>query len=562
MIDWSNTNLPLPSALSVTNRSAALRKKAESGRYLQRRRFTTSYEEGTIQFKFLNEQFQIFKGVWVHYLDNGTASFTIDLPVGGSTRLTNCEVKFIADYSYQYVSVDYVTVQCKIEFKEVTAPNKLETDNLINLGDIYLQREAETVEVVFTNIDGSSTPYVRCTLLSSLLGPLPQATQFWDGTINLNTGTANVFKYLEPTVSEEEFVIHHYPTYNTTNPAPNPDGKFGYFTVANGQTNLKRWDPNATPSYYWRSINLTNATNYVPPSAGQSFRYHITDNFERLSMVNADLIKKVILTCEDNAVFGYQNTTDDLFIQYCDLLDEVTVNIAPNNVGALYSRLRIDGMNGLQTCNLSGMMQYAPSSVAYTRVINNPTLQTLTLGGNPDYVQEYVDLSSNDLTTINVYSGYRWVSGNTGSFLLRNNNFTVNDLLSMVDLFKGSPTVSPSANSISLSGNPCWQGNQIFPVAFANPMSISSITSTSTDFTVTTSSNHNLSPNDPVFIQTTVGAYNRAWYVATTPTSTTFTVTDDSNAGTASGGTVSFESSATSAELIVRAAYNNYTFIA
>lgn len=563
MIDWSVTNLPLPSALSVTNRSAALRKKAESGRYLQRRRFTTAYEEGTVSFKFLKEQFQIFKGVWVHYLNNGTTAFTIDLPVGGNTTLTNCEVKFVSDYSYQYVSVDYVTVQCKIEFKEVTAPDKLALDNLINVSDIYLQREAETVVVTFTNIDGTSNNYVRCTLYGEVTNSIPQATQFWDGTVHLHTGTPSTLKYLETTISEEEFVLHHYPTFNTTDPTPNPNGKFGKFTVANGQTNLKRWDPNSTPSYYWKSIILTNAINYIPPEPEDTFKYHINDSFETLQMVNADKIRKINLTCEDNATFDYVSRgTYDLDIRSCDLLEEITVSLPPNNVGALYSDLRINGMNGLTVCDLRGMKPQDTTYAAYTFINNNPSLQTITLNGTPDWTEEVILLNDNNLDTLNIFSGYRWALGNTGNFVLRNNNFTVSSLLQVVDKIKGDPfTPYVHLSAVQISGNPCWQNNDIYPKPFGNPMNITGITSTATEITVTTSSNHNLNPNDRIDISSTSAQeYNRAWRVAATPTSTTFTLTSNLNAGNATGGTVSFELSSNSAELVVRAAENNFVF--
>ena len=279
--------------------------------------------------------------------------------------------------------------------------------------------------VTFTNIDGTSTNYVRCTLNGEVTNSIPQATQFWDGTVHLHTSTPSTFKYLETTISEEEFVLHHYPTYNTTDPTPNPDGKFGKFAVANGQINLKRWDPNFTPSYYWKVIDLTNAINYVPPSANDSFRYHITSDFDRIRMVNCDLVKKVVLDCENDATFGYSDSIDDLSIEYCDLLDEVSVNVAPNGIPARYSRARVVGMNGLTVCNLAGIKPTASANgYAYTTIKNNPNLDTLTIGGSDSLILEVSDYSGNNLSSIVVSNGKRWDSAAAGNQIFRNNNFT------------------------------------------------------------------------------------------------------------------------------------------
>lgn len=563
MIDWSVTNLPLPSALSVTNRSATLRKKAESGRYLQRRRFTTAYEEGTVSFKFLKEQFQIFKGVWVHYLNNGTTAFTIDLPVGGNTTLTNCEVKFVSDYSYQYVSVDYVTVQCKIEFKEVTAPDKLALDNLINVSDIYLQREAETVVVTFTNIDGTSTNYVRCTLNGEVTNSIPQATQFWDGTVHLHTGTPSTFKYLETTISEEEFVLHHYPTYDTISPDPNPNGKFGKFAVANGQTNLKRWDPNSTPSYYWKGITLTNTVNYIPPVNDIDFEYVIKDNGEYLSFTNVEKVQNIRLQCEDNANLGWDDTIDDIYLNNNDNLRTFEVSLAPNNIQAAYSKMDIRANNALESISIRGLRTQSPTSGVYaeTHITYNPNLTYVNLGGNTNYIREWVLLNDNDLNDIDTDSGkYLWVTGGN-QFILQNNNIGLTDLPSIISKLKGDPTVRPSSNIVRISGNPCWFGNEFSPAGFGSDQAITSISSTATEFTVTTSTSHGLTAGDDIkIIGSTPSDYNGIWEVATIPTTTTFTVANTGNFASSSSATLQKVVNQTTADFEINAWYNGFVF--
>jgi hypothetical protein len=118
MIDWNDTTLPNPAAITVKNLSQNIRKKTESGRTLQRARWSTPLEEGTVTFSFLKQQFQIFKGVWKHYLRNGNDWFFIDLPVGGAQVLTQCQVRFVSDFTYKYRNIGSVAVQAKIEFYE------------------------------------------------------------------------------------------------------------------------------------------------------------------------------------------------------------------------------------------------------------------------------------------------------------------------------------------------------------------------------------------------------------------------------------------------------------
>jgi hypothetical protein len=70
-------------------------------------------------------------------------------------------------------------------------------------------------------------------------------------------------------------------------------------------------------------------------------------------------------------------------------------------------------------------------------------------------------------------------------------------------------------------------------------IAITSITSTATEFTVTTSAAHGFSAGDSIIIEaTTPSGYNSTWVVNTTPTTTTFDVLSAINAGSGSGGNV------------------------
>jgi len=74
---------------------------------------------------------------------------------------------------------------------------------------------------------------------------------------------------------------------------------------------------------------------------------------------------------------------------------------------------------------------------------------------------------------------------------------------------------------------------------------VTSIASTSSDFTVT-ATGHGYSPGDAVVIAgSSVAGYNGPWTVASTPTSDTFVVTSTANPGAATGGTVRLATPAT-----------------
>lgn len=70
-------------------------------------------------------------------------------------------------------------------------------------------------------------------------------------------------------------------------------------------------------------------------------------------------------------------------------------------------------------------------------------------------------------------------------------------------------------------------------------IAISSVTSTASDFTVTTSAAHGLSASDSIVIEgCSPSAYNNTWTVASVGSTTEFTVTSAANPGAGSGGTV------------------------
>jgi hypothetical protein len=560
MIDWSITNLPLPETLQVTNRSASIRTKAESGRYIQRRRWTTPYDEGTLTFKFLKEQFQIFRGVWIHYLDDGVESFTIDLPVGGNTTLTNCEVKFVSDYSYKYVSVDYVTVQVRIEFKQVEAPDKLALDNLINVGDIVLQREVDTVTMTWSNLDGSQTQYAVRPTFTVNTGSY--VSQNFDGTTKI--GTFATSNKLPATTVEEFFVTNHYPCLSTNNQDPNPSGELrtiSVFSTNAGAAYLRSFDWNAT-SHYFRKIDFVGTNYWNPPLPNGEAKLIVKSTFESIRLSDADLLEKLTIEIEQDGVFERQSTAP-LTVNNCNLLTTISSS-APVGYNCPINKIDIYSNPLLSSLDLTDFVQTLPfSSVDKYSIYSNQSLTQIDFTGTATSYKTAYRLDNNDLNTITITGGDLWIDGSgSHNTTLANNNFTVQDLKLFVDNLKGHPDGTQADNTINLNGNPCWLSGEFNPSAFDNSASITSYSSTATDFEVTTASAHSLTTGDYVKIEgASVSSYNGIWLVASTPTTTTFTIDDTTNAGAATGGTFKTEADADAAYVEITGWNNNISFI-
>ena len=566
MIDWSVTNLPLPSALSVTNRSAALRRKAESGRYLQRRRFTTAYEEGTVSFKFLKEQFQIFKGIWVHYLENGTEPFTIDLPVGGNTTLTNCEVKFVNDYTYQYVSVDYVTVQCKIEFKEVTAPDKLALDNLINVGDIYLQREVETIEVGWIRVSDNTTNSGYAA--NNVFGPNAMATQFWDGTTSL----VGARKYLPATLTPEIWTTQFYPCKSTSNPDPDV-GRVLTDAAFFAKYSLYSWNPYAT-SYPWTKIDLVATAQLEMPFPNDTWKFTMRANHEMFRMSGVNKMRNLQIEIQDDVLATATPDSQYAFdVINCSSLEQVEFTSPPNGGKARLAKFNLASLSSLTMTELDLTDFYfvsdGPDTSAYPRVTVKSlnSLTSLTINGLPDsniYGKAKYDFSYNNLDTLNIVGSYP-VYFNFDDFDITNNNFTISGIRNFIDKVKAHPLSTDT--HFLIGNNPCWQSNKLYPLGFANPVNITSITSTATDFEVVTSTAHGLSANQWIKLENTGVSYYSGvgkglWKVASIVDQFTFTVDDTGNGGSATTGTVNTEADADSFYVEVTAHENGFYFAA
>lgn len=556
-MDWNDTNLPLPRSLSVINRTVASRKKMESGRTLQRVRYKTQFEEATVSWNFLNEKFQIFKGIWVYNLNHGMSWFNIDLPVGGNTRLTQVECRFTDDYQWRYNSIDNVTVTAKIEFREVTHPDSLALSNLITAGTSSLYDGlGDPIEATWTNVDGvvGSNDRIRLTMKGQYsLNPLV-AHQWWEG--DLFIGYTTPYQYFPATASEQYFRTEHWCATSASDPTPVDNVIYGFDFFSAGFLKFFDYKQNPNFTYY----GFSGQPYYEPPNSridldiNEGFRYFSlgqNDNFTHWEgTINED-------DCLSNRVTS--NYQLDLYSD--DNLQSVKF-VAGTHPRTKFGTAAVYQNNLLTELDL-GLLDVGDSNTrtgTYYYIRSNPTLQEVTLGSQNDRSGRLQIQLCGLLDTINITGNDFYISGTSN--WIENTNVDILGLKAIVDKLKGDPTKSATQNQIQLNGSPCWSAGELFPKRFGNLISISGITSSATDFTVTTSVNHGYTTGQVVEItSTSITGYRDRWTIASTPTLDTFTVTDSNNYGTSSGGSVSEETNSDTAYVEDTALANNFKFV-
>lgn len=567
MIDWNDTNLPNPATLSVTNKSQNLRKKMESGRTVQRQRWSTPLEQGTVSFSFLKEQFQIFKGVWKHYLRNGNDWFLIDLPVGGTNILTQCQVKFVSDFTYKYRSIGSVAVQAKIEFYEVETIDELELRNLIDVGELTVAGELDTIVMKFVNNTGFSDATTLKATIRKQDNTIPIAWQFWDGTILLSTNGSVGSKTLPVTPQQEIFTVNAYANVSNQDPSPNDLQILEVITFFAAYL-LYEFDPRANfPKHYWRFMDFVQCLNYQMPEPNGTFRYPIKNNFLQLRMSGITNLQNLVLELEDDATMeGWASNSIGFEISSNALLANLQTIPAPSGTKCKLKRLRMQNNDALQIVDLSEYEFFssnATSSDPDLEIQGHEVLTTITINGCPNVLPDEgrgnMDFYSNPaLTTINILGDSPFPFRATCNWT--NCSLNIGALKAVVDNLYGDSTLA--TNQIRISGNPCWQSNALFPARDRTDIAVVSITSTATDFTVTTSVSHGLTAGDyTVIAGASVSDYDRLHTVASS-TSTTYTVTSTINAGSSSGGTTSQEGEQDTAYVEQRAAENNFVWVA
>ena len=555
-MDWNDTNLPLPRSLSVINRTVASRKKMESGRTLQRVRYKTQFEEATVSWNFLNEKFQIFKGIWVYNLNHGMSWFLIDLPVGGNTRLTQVECRFTDDYQWRYNSIDNVTVTAKIEFREVTHPDSLALSNLITAGTSSLYDGlGDPIEATWTNVDGIVDANDRIRLLfkgEGLFNPLV-AHQWWEGDIFI--GYTTPYQNFPATPSEQYFRTEHWCATGSNDPTPVDNIIFGFDFFS--APFLKLFDYNQR---YFSDLDFASQPYYE--MSNNRFDINIGDGFRNFRISNNDNLQAWEGTINEADCFSSQNTSNaKLDIQNCDAIQSIKF-VAGTQARTTWASVNVSNNLSLTELNL-GLLDLGDSATrtgVYYQCQSNGQLTELTLGGNNDESGRLVIKLCSQLDTINISGTQIYISGTSN--WIENTNVDILGLKAIVDKMQGDPTKTATQNQVQLNGSPCWSAGELFPKRFGNLISISGITSTATDFTVTTSVNHGYTTGEVVEItSTSITGYRNRWTIASTPTLDTFTVTDSNNYGTSSGGSVSEETNSDTAYVEDTALANNFKFV-
>ena len=119
MFNWPENILPLPSYnFNVTHDASTLRTKLETGRTLQRKRYSGENETANVKFDLTQQEYALFKGVWVSMLNQGADWFTMRLPIADGADLTETDVRFITDYKATHMPVGNWDITASIEFKE------------------------------------------------------------------------------------------------------------------------------------------------------------------------------------------------------------------------------------------------------------------------------------------------------------------------------------------------------------------------------------------------------------------------------------------------------------
>jgi len=459
MINWKDLNLNLPASLSVDNKSPAVRKVMENGRTFQRQRYEKPYEEGKLSFNFLGVDFQIFKGVWIHYLNNGTEWFLIELPVGGQDLMTECQVRFISDYSYKYISPYNVTVSARIEFYKVEAPDLLALGNLIQVGDSVLYPDELVWDVTFNNQTLQSTAYMTG------ISQVPDvnevlAVQWWDGSLQL-AGTRT--KLMPATNLPSDFRVQFWRATSSTNAAvKNPP--MNRVSFATGASKLKYFDPYQHPEFKsWATLDFVNCSNWQPTKVDTStFRLEIDyAGTETMRFSNIPWMVDLIINFSD-AGFLDSNGID---ISTMPNIESITfTHDTPATIvevkRIVFRVMSFDNRN-------SGHLDYG-----------NVWVRALQLGSTTENVQfeltdntlltELTLYQINDRATItldnNPYlSTLNILQPSILNFLdIRDCNFSVSDLKNFIDDI--TAYVGTGAyGQIHVENNPCWVGGQLDP---------------------------------------------------------------------------------------------------
>lgn len=457
LLNWEDTTLALPSSLEVNNQTGTVRKKMENGRTFQRSRYEKGYETGKVNFRFLGANFQIFKGVWKHYLDNGTQWFYMDLPVGGSTLMTNCKVRFISDYSYRPISPYNVNVSANIEFYEVTTPDELALGNLIDVGSSNLYPDAEVFEIVFTNDALVGKDAVVAVTHSTQT--YNNAVQWWDGTL-ITTGPYE--KVLPTTVHSQNYRCQFWSCASSSDSTPASQQPDRFVMNITDGAYLKYFDPNQH-GVHWTMLDFNNCKNWEPGfgksdslqievSSSDFFAFNISNNPHLVNLtVNVSgpgYIGGNGVSLANMSNLASVNFTHETPATLCHCRDvSVTTSSFDNGNSG-----HVDWSNVWMRPATLGDNSYPVTCT----IRDNSLITKLTLGKLDDRVN--LELRDNPNLSTLVFVD---ATNEADVIDLRDCNFSVADLKAFIDTVTAQ--TAGYSKEIRVDGNPCWVGGALDP---------------------------------------------------------------------------------------------------
>lgn len=439
MITWDQTKLPLPTSLRVDHRTSTLRKRTESGRFQIRKRYSTDYEQGTVSFQFIGNQFQLFKGVWLYYLNNGADWFFIDLPVGGDQTLVQCKVRFISDYSYTYVNVDNATVRAEIEFFRVEEPSELTLQNLTTIGTPTPYQE-QNLHLWFAQAEVPDTTLAQFTINADSGF---YAVQWWDGSITTHASTTAANKAM-PTgaVVGFEYKVLAWACASLTDTTPS-----GNITSITANNNLIS-RVNTKELAEINNLTFSDADNLKGEFGNEVATFPFKQDAQNYTLTRSEKIQSIVLDG-----FSVNSSLDAVSITNCTELTSFAVNSVDDGNIQMNS-LTIGG------CNLSGTLDL--SNVIFDKAVSTGNRYILAYANNLTQVTinklvhntssfNCLGLVDNNLIAIVVLDEIVAKAGTNSN--LRSNQLNVNAIYNLIDKMSVSGTGN---HNIYLNNNPCW----------------------------------------------------------------------------------------------------------
>ena len=448
MITWEQTTLPLPTSLRVRHRTSTQRKKTESGRYQIRKRYSTDYEQASLSFQFINDQFQLFKGIWLYNLNNGSDWFYIDLPVGGDQSTVQCKVRFISDYSYTYINVDNSTVRAEIEFFRVEQPSQLTVDNLTTISsptpyqeqNLYLYYgQAETP-------DSTDASFTLTTVNTTSL-----AVQWWDGSITTHTSNTIVSKAIPlDAVIGQEYKVIAWACTSLSDTTP----KGGIKNITANQNLIRRI--NTKELLTVANINSYNAENLTGEFGNEIATFPFGSQANEYIIRDSEKIEAVVLD-------GYEASSklNKVIVINCNKLSSFSVSTV-NNKNVYFDNINLQGNNLSGTLNLSNVIfdKAIANGWRFINANNNSLVQVRLnkLVQNNGSVNA-IDFSNNQLINI-IVEDELIVLGSNATSNLRTNDLNVTAIYNLIE---NMSVTGSGVHIIRLLDNPCWVKGALDP---------------------------------------------------------------------------------------------------